>query len=337
MAANRAYADIGSGYPVNWRSVVVMSHANDMDGIASAALIFRRFNVPPSNLFFSDYSAEALGYAKRRICKMRGIDALFITDLSLNDSFKPIYAEIIKTVKRLGGRVFWFDHHPWKDDDVKNIGGMCDVAIVGENKKYCATEITAAELGLNDKFARNLLRIVHISDFNLEPRDAHTRSLIGTYALGITYCNTLKSRAAIYKKLRHIVAVIGSGRLSDALLDHDADTFRRTNRERIKKMLTALYVSKGQGIAVGFSKDVQSTEACMEIIRRARVDIGVYVNTESKTGHIRSVRSDSSPLARSLGGNGHPHASGFPVKGSMPGSERRIALGIISEWKRIMR
>ncbi len=319
------------------RNMAVITHANDIDGIASAALISRKFNVPLSNLFFSDYSAGTLHHIRSGLGKSHNINALFITDLSMNKDLKRNFLEIIRLVKGRSGKIFWFDHHPWNAEDIRDMARLCDSIVAGENERYCATEITAKELGISDTFSRTLLRIVHYSDFNIPPRRTSERLLIGRYALSITYYNSAGSRSLADKRLRHIAEVLRSNKLSDSAIVHDAYAFERINSERTERMLSSLYVSKGSGIAVGFSKDIQSTAACMAIIKKGRTGVGVYINTRNSTGHIRSTDADSSPLARALGGNGHPHASGFRLKGHIESeaARRSIAARIFSAWERL--
>ena len=64
------------------KNVFVITHANDLDGIASAALLRMKYNMPLQNLFFTDYSDKWLKYAVsgiERKAKNNGI--IFITDL----------------------------------------------------------------------------------------------------------------------------------------------------------------------------------------------------------------------------------------------------------------
>lgn len=292
--------------------VAVISHASDIDGIASSALIKMKYNTPLNYLFFSDYSKEGLAYVEKGLSKvLRPRTTLFITDLGINPGLTNSFLGIIHKVRKAGGKIFWFDHHMWGESELKRIAERCDIAIVGENKRYCATEIVFRKLVIKTRFARRLVEIVHFSDFNLDPRGSRMRKLIGTYALSITYYSTFASRAAVNKKLRHVVDVLSSEKFVDLQISEDAKRFERINNERASIMLKNLYERKD--FAIGFSKDVQSTFACMSIIEKAQKDVGIYVNKRNGKGHIRSLVSDSSALARSLGGNGHPHASGFTV------------------------
>ncbi len=294
------------------RSIAVLSHASDIDGVGSSALIKAKYGIPASMLFFADYSKQSLGYVDSKLAGIykNGI-VLFITDLGVNDSLIAAYRKILLAVKKGGGKVVWFDHHPWSDRAVKELASLCDTAVIGENEKYCATEITYKELGMAGGFYRDFVRLVHYSDFNITPRSRAVYGRIGVYALGITSYGILQSRDAMTMKLRHVAEVISKGRYYDSKIKADALRFERLNRDRISKMLKEMLLYPHA--AIGFSSHVQSTAGCTALMKRSGKEIGIYVNTSNMRGHIRCEDKDISVLAGALGGGGHPHASGFNV------------------------
>lgn len=291
---------------------VVISHSSDIDGVGSASLIRRKYGVPLGNLFFTNYIKENLEYVQRKLKRFypKGV-TLFITDLGVNERIAGNFLEIIKGVKRNGGRVVWLDHHPWTDESLSRLAKACDAAVVGENPRYCATEITAKELGMNDRFTNRFVRIVHYSDFNKKPKDKLDREMVKRYALSIASYEMNPSRDYVHKKLRHIVRVISSGRLSDNAIRKDSERFEKMNVQRTREMLDELYIRKD--FALGFSQDLQSTYACGEITKKSHKRLAFYINVRKGSGHLRAVSGDYSALARELGGGGHPRAAGFFV------------------------
>lgn len=294
------------------QNVFVLSHASDIDGVGSAALVKIKYSIPHSNMLFSDYSKQGLSYADRKLSRhyKKGI-TLFIADLGVHPGIVDLYRSILKSVKDGGGKVLWFDHHPWADESIKKLTPLCDAAIIGENSKYCATEITYRELGFKDAFTKKFVQIVHYSDFNIKPKSTAQRKAVATYALSITSYNSKDSWDEKMADLRHVAEVISKGDLFDSKVKADAARFDKINRSRTKQMVKALEIRKN--VAVGFSKQVQSTYGCAAVIDASRKKIGIYVNTAVSRGHIRSTGPDISGLARSLGGGGHPHASGFDI------------------------
>lgn len=295
------------------QNIAVLSHNADIDGVGAATLIKIKYNLPSNRLFFSGYNKESILFAEKRMRKFykKGF-TLFITDLSLNDPVIDTWSKIIKTIKAKGGRVYWFDHHPWSKEAIKKVAKECEVAIVGENEKYCATEIARMELGLATPFIDEFTRIVHYSDFNLKPKDARSRNLIKIYALSLTSFTKSKSGESMLKNLRHYADVISGRRFTDEKITNESKRFEKLNNERIKKMLKEVYLV-GSKIAVGFAQGVQSTQGCRALIDATGRDIGIVVDPVAGKGSFRTIKSDISGLAVRLGGGGHPHAAGFEI------------------------
>ena len=294
--------------------VVSITHANDIDGLGSAALIRTKFDISLDSIFFSDYSPEGLMEISRRIeriARKEGAITLFLTDVGMNKALNGAYKKIISSVKAGGGAVIWLDHHVWSEADLRDIASKCDLAIVGENTRYCATEITCKALRLNSPFIKKFTRLVHYSDFNLTPKDRDTYKKIGVYAMSITsYVNLApKKRDAA---LRHVVDIVSGGRFNDERIRRDARNFDRLNKARISKMLRSLYKA-GEDVYIGFSESIQSNIGCGAIMDKTGADVGMYVNLSAGKVSMRSIRMDCTLLANRLGGGGHPHAAGFNI------------------------
>ncbi len=289
--------------------VISLTHATDIDGVGSAALIRMKYHTPMERIFFTDYNIESLEYVERHVRKfISPRTKLIIADLAVNNRTLPHFLKIVRMVKKKGGRVFWFDHHPWTEEAEKELAPLCDVAIFGENNRYCGTEITRIELGIKEKFARDFCRIVHLSDFNIKPKEKKVYNTVGYYALSITSYH-MRSIGEWTRALRHMAEVISDGKLFDSRIKSDANRFRRMNDREAEKMLKHVYL--GREIALGFAGHIQKTYACMKLIEKTGKDIGIYINTLDKRGHMRSIRSDVSRLAGMFRGGGHVHAAGF--------------------------
>ncbi|HUB92601.1 MAG TPA: hypothetical protein VL945_01430 [Candidatus Saccharimonadales bacterium] len=313
--------------------IVSITHASDIDGVGSAALIKMRYGMDSSNAFFTDYSLASLRYVHDSIRKIASREKdvmLFLTDLGMNRVLVREYESMLKAVKARGWKVVWFDHHVWGEAEVRRIAGLCDLAIVGENPLYCATEITQKNLRVPGRFAASFVRLVHYSDFNRRPRDSGTGRMIGIYAMSITSYNNLGSFARRNGALRHMVDVIAGGRYSDGRIAEDARAFQRLNDARIGKMLKGL-VKVGEDACLGFSESVQSTRGCAAIMERTGADICICIDMVRSKASVRSRKADCTLLAASFGGGGHPHAAGFPVDSrrfgrlTVEGNRKRLA------------
>ncbi|MGC8479262.1 MAG: hypothetical protein ACP5M9_01150 [Candidatus Micrarchaeia archaeon] len=292
---------------------VVISHIADLDGISSAAIIMRKFNLKKEDLFFADYNKESINAIKfevdKKLKKEKGL-SLFITDLGVNDSTKNIFVEMINKVKKNSGKVFWFDHHTWDKSSINNIALLCDVAVVGENTEYCAAEITAKELEINDSFTKKLLKIVHIADFNIKKKDKKTDSIIGSYVLSTTYYSSMDKKKRI-NITRKIAESLSKNILLPDFIVADGKLFGDINRKRLKELSKDL--EHFHDIGIGFSKYISTNDGCELVQKETGADIGAYINVDTNKAHLRSKFLDCSELARSFGGGGHPHASAFEI------------------------
>ncbi len=292
---------------------LVITHAADFDGIASAGLLMRKYGINGSSILFADYGEEELLRIEKLVKRkfIRG-GTLFITDLGAEGSTAPGFSRIISHVKSRNGKVFWFDHHKWDSENLELLAKQCDKAVVGENEKFCASEITAAQIGLDDPFVKALLHMVHISDFALTPDNTKMRNIIGGYVLGLAYFR-MQGQSAYLERAEQIAECISNGEIIPEFLQRASAKFSELNEERLDKMMKT--VITGGVISIGFTPIVSTNDACQRIIKKTGSDIGCYINVDSDKVHLRSVKNDCSTLANRFGGGGHPHASGFSLTG----------------------
>ena len=292
-------------------NAIIISHIADMDGISSAALIMRKYKIKKKNVLFADYSVGRLLQIEKQVKeKLQKDTVLFITDIGTNTSTIKIFLRIIASIKKTGGKIFWFDHHTWSYDSIEKVASKCDLAVVGENKLFCAAEITAAELKLTDSFTKKLIKIVHMSDFNIKPKDKNIAEIIKSYVLSTTYYSSFN-----FSTYARRIGMIADQMSKEVLIPNfviaDGKKFEKLNINRLKKLKENILV--GTIVSLGFSKYISTNDACACILDNTNSDIGVYLNTETFKCHLRSKINDCSLLATQFGGGGHPHASGFEV------------------------
>lgn len=296
------------------KNIFSLTHQSDIDGVGSAALIKMRYGIPNKNMFFTDYSTANVIRSKREITKAAKAGAvLIIADLGLNEATKRPMLELINSIIKKEGSVYWFDHHMWSDGWIKDVASRCTAAIVNENAKYCATEIVRNELSLNSVFCKKFAQIVHYSDFNMDLKDKGYVKIIAEYAMCITSYSQIRDYSKRNDKLRHVSEIISGGKLSDSIIKKDAAEFDKTNKARIKELVRRRLIIM-DNVAVGFQKRVNSTVVGLEIIKHSGKDIAIYINTDDMHGHIRTNKADCVKLANYFGGGGHPHAAGFAIK-----------------------
>lgn len=295
------------------RNVAVLSHIADIDGVGAAALVRMRYGMPLSHIFFTGHSRGEVADA---CAELRGLSGsgvlLFITDLSPNAETIGLYGSLISRTKSNGGSVVWLDHHVWLRDAIRNLAGRCDIAVFGENSKMCATQLVKRFLRLNSRFASEFADNVHYIDLFISTSNRKYVERAELYKLAIAYYLRGGSRRAQQSRLRKLAAAISSGRFITPEVRRDALKFKKVNEERLKLLFSSM-VRLSDSIVLGFSRQVDSNDACMGMLAKSGADISILVKTD--TGHcsIRSVKADTLPLANALGGGGHPHASGFSL------------------------
>ncbi len=290
--------------------ICIVSHAEDLDGLASAALLARKFGVCNESIYFADYSYQLLSFVFEML-RNGNCKAVFVTDLSVNESRVNAWLKVLSSLRRKGAKIFWIDHHPWPEN-AKAVANLCDMAEYGENKKYCTTEIIAKLFKLKDPYASRLERIVHASDFALKPASMAESKIQRSYDLAIAYANTLPI-AKQQKLLRNMARLISEGKLENKRISMLAQRFERQSEKEVAKALEKNY--EIEGIAVAFSGNkVLQDDLLAKLFDKSHKDIVMLVNLDKRKASIRSKTKDISKLAALLGGGGHPHAAGFPIK-----------------------
>lgn len=291
--------------------VLVLSHREDIDGIASAALVKLKYGVPDSNIFYSDYTERMLRSVYNGIARLNPISpTLFITDLNANDHLIPVLRDIMTLVRRRGGKVIWIDHHPWSTKCTAALVPLCASVIAGESR-MCATELIMRRLKMHGPFLTRLAMLVRCSDFDIRPRSRKDAELVRAYGFGISYYNMLCSESVGDKKIRSLASSIADGKFTNRDLLRSASTFKRISRQRIIAMKGDLHILGD--ICVGFSKSVTYREACTAMLRATKRSIVIYVNTDNGKTSVVSRGPDITRLAWAFNGGGHPHASGFKL------------------------
>lgn len=289
--------------------VMSISHNADMDGIGAVAMLKMKYKISDRDIFLINYSREELADVEKAIRKAKPENTLlFITDLGVNADKVDLFLSIIKTIKRGGGKVYWLDHHMWPEEMAKKIEKECE-KLVHDRKNECASEIVIKELGLKGKSVEKFRKICHASDFNLQPKDKRVMSIIIRYAMGIAAYN-VKPKLTAQKKLKALARSLSEGSMANKDMERAAAAFTKLSNGRINGMVKDLALI-GDKIAVGFARSLQSSNACYEIIKTSGRDVGIFINLDAHRGNIRSVVNNINPLARSMGGGGHPNASGF--------------------------
>ena len=301
----------------NSKKVFNLTHDSDIDGIASAALLLR-YNIIKNvkDVFFANYSGERSNEA---ISKIKNINeknsCLIMTDF--NNITNPEFLEALKEFKNKGNSIILLDHHPVKEN-IDNLD-VIDAAIFGENKDRCGTDLVYEFVireneKEEDKITNQVVKLAHYSDFYLY-KNTDLQYIIEKLSDIIDYINDHSKVHAENRSLRKLVKLFAIGDLNNSFLERIYEKHKKNEIKYLEKLnnnLTTFEINNIK-IGVGISKGIKSNKACESIFDKTNADIAIFINEKSNNGSIRTKHYDSIALARNLGGNGHPKASGFSI------------------------
>ena len=122
-------------------SLLSISHDKDVDGLASAAIVWRYAKT--KNLDFkailTDYGSFEQVFSA--IAKKRDT-LIIITDLGMDDTIIDIVQKGLTKAISQGCRIVWLDHHQWSDNAIKMILSLGNKPVLKVNHEFCAAEIT---------------------------------------------------------------------------------------------------------------------------------------------------------------------------------------------------
>ena len=272
-------------------NVVVISHWKDLDGIASAAIVYRKHGrcrmywCEPQNLNVQ---------LKRSLSLGRGLSVV-IADLGPNLKTIGEVVELLREHKRAGNRIYWYDHHVWREEIQREVEGIVDRLIVDRGK--CAAMIVYENENPDDEVSRKLAELACDSDFWIKSIEL-TVKLDKVVASGLDR--------------NYIVKVLASGRFWN-------ERFERAYRERVEReremieealsKVRGLTLRGGVRVAV-VTGNYPSSLLGEELARRGYHVIAVVSPRGGVSLRRGSDRINLLPIAERLGGGGHPFAAG---------------------------
>ncbi|MHA1944076.1 MAG: DHH family phosphoesterase, partial [Candidatus Thorarchaeota archaeon] len=147
-------------------SLLSISHDKDVDGIASAAIVWRyaRAKNLDFKVLLTDYGSFDQIFSS--VAKRRNT-LIIVTDLGMDDTVLDVVKAGLSQAISNGCRIVWLDHHHWSDRAIKTIRALGNKPVLKVNHEYCAAEITHKVLMPRDEVSAELAKIAHDTDFNL--------------------------------------------------------------------------------------------------------------------------------------------------------------------------
>ncbi len=294
-----------------------ITHAADIDGMASAAFLVRYWKVPLRHIVFYGFEKNRMPQLQRQIRRLKPRNGLFIlTDIGISKSGLKDWEAILKYLTKRHNHIIWIDHHVWPDAWVANVSKYCDLILIRESKKYCAAELVLRELcneGTDLAFKKRLAKFAHLSDFNIQTGDKSALLKLYKHTWAIRHFNGDNLDNAD-RNLRKVIAQLANGNYRSRLVEVAYRKYKRHADKQISLMMRSvkiIYV-KQMRICIGFAEGLHATTACTIMRKRLRPKIMIYIDMlkGNERVHFRCVGGlDCSSVAFAFGGGGHPQAS----------------------------
>jgi len=278
------------------KTIVSLTHGGDLDGIASAAIIYRYSKLRNYNceLYFSEpynlnESLRALTITSKQY------DEIVIADLGIN---RKIYADVLDFLEKIKEKnivIKWFDHHVWSNDISSNIKKVVDVFV--NDTRFCAAELVQMHLLPNDSIARRIALLARDIDFWLRKHD-----------LSVKLSKIIKSNRISKKQ---IVENLSEGIFWNNDFQKVYEELDTVEKKLLNRALRNVETYNVKGLKVALVKDNIPAGLIADLLAEKGFDIIIVISYTGKIS-LRRGRNDINllPIAEKLGGGGHPYAAG---------------------------
>ncbi len=312
-------------------SVLSISHDKDVDGLASAAIVWRYADSKnlKHEVMLTDYGGFNQVFSKVALFRNA---LIIVTDLGMDETeLEVISSSLVKAVSQ-GCRVVWLDHHQWSERSIKAITSLQNKPVLKINHDYCAAEISYKVLMPRDKLSEELARIAHDTDFN--EREIQVASAL-TDALSVIRFSALDKREDLTLAILPILKSLakegidgiwnrGAQDFKDALTSKQVAHYRKERQKKMKKAIAGHNDMEIHGKLVRIvelpsgvtTTDLGTYMAEAENLKDDGVELAVadLLITVSPGGMLGFRRGSETVLcnaaAKMFNGGGHPFAAG---------------------------
>jgi RecJ-like exonuclease len=297
-----------------------MSHKEDVDGIASAALVKAAFGA--QTVILSDYPS-LIPKLERMANSEKKIDKLFICDLGLSKKNEMRFVELVSKISEKGTDVTYVDHHDISDEIAGRIKGKSNVKLVHTIKECTSVQVYRKYKKKLAEGATFLAAMGALTDY-MEKKPAASR-LVGLYdrqflmleATSLSYMISASQKDEDF--LVRIVDTLAKGKYS-----HDVKGGFELAERYAKKVANAVEsirsgivkldniahapstVELSSSMVVNFVLGSSGKPAAM--VYKLKEDIGSYVvsirGSKHCKVHLGRIVND---VASNLGGSGGGH------------------------------
>jgi oligoribonuclease NrnB/cAMP/cGMP phosphodiesterase (DHH superfamily) len=274
--------------------MLIISHAEDIDGIFSAALAIRKAKREKEgySLLLIDYTQYDLLIEKIKNSKESRI---MILDIGINEKRTK---EVIDALKESKSFIIWIDHHIWEDSILKEASKYCNLIVGNHSATYLFSRIFS-----NDLFSRKLARIAEDSDFFKNKLKISTK-----LSLLITYLNNF-SKEKLYGLAEYFSENTKLSKEMEELIEKIEKEVEES-RKKVEKNLEIIEVEKKRIGIVELPGILNPSFEGDRLKKEKNLDTCIML-FKKEEGYKVSIRGEKAlELAKLLGGGGHPTAAG---------------------------
>jgi len=221
-----------------------ISHDKDVDGLNSAAIVWRY--AKSKGLDFSvtltDYGAFEPVFSS---LASRRNTLIVVSDLGMDDTTLDTVVTSLKRAISQGCKIVWLDHHQWSEKAIKAILALPNKPVLKINHDFCASEIVHKVLMPRDDISAELARIAHDTDFNIREIDGATAL---TDAVSVIRFGAIDRREDVSDALYPVLSKLAekgldgvwddkSKKFKDTLLDKRVDHYRKDKKKKMRKAI----------------------------------------------------------------------------------------------------
>jgi len=298
------------------RSDGIVAHW-DIDGIASAVLIARHYNIPIDNIRLSSTS-RVYKFVKELVSI--GLNHIFVLDLNLNEK---VTRDIARLTRKRGIGITIVDHHEWSQSTLEFVESLHNLRLILGSSYPCTA------------------KLVHDSILSSAPLREEYKLLLDMAIDDDTYSNkiplTSKWRVLLrwgdwglrYRTLEYWLDGLVWPEWAEIEFQKIWKEYERLIYAAVESVEDAsvegtriLFVYPDQKVHPG---DLQHY---LENIVEKKAD--VYVFVYGKSVSLRSAKLNVAEIARILGGGGHKKAAGASLNVSDKSSIKNTIISLFS-------
>ena len=289
---------------------IIISHKADLDGVASAALMIKKFkkNGEPFMVYMRDYEDES-EVIPSELLKIREC-RVYISDISI---MLKGFDEILSKISRIDGKVLWTDHHEYRTEYSQRLKEL-GVDLLIDPQSPAAAILVAQRYSLDDVQSKRIVDMATQSD-SWKIREERIMDIVNI----IDYYNYLekKTERSRLVSLSYILAQNDPDKVPTDDLMAVLERYKKVKGKAIEKVLSSSTERMISGLKFYFALSpsiISGTQATDALIKSFKADVYVVIKEDGGVSFRRGRDDiDLSKMAELFGGGGHAYAAGASV------------------------